>query len=157
MKLNARVEIRLSASGASRGLYIDNELHRPLNDLEENLVVRMEKQRQALIDAGICPDCLQSPRHHYGEPLSTCACGTGEDYGERPMQRLQRLEAALPDEESLQTLADLVSIGGQKAEEVMTRGPRSWDLLKPDRLRYLATAGYSRAFDVIKKLKETYG
>jgi len=92
VKLNDRVEIRLSASGACRGLYIDGELHRPLNDLEEHLAARMEKQRQALIDAGICPDCLEVPRHHVYEPFSSCSCGTGEDYGDRPMHRLERLE-----------------------------------------------------------------
>jgi len=92
MKLNERAEIRSSASGASRGLFLDGELYRPLNSLEEHLITRMEKQSQALIEAGICPDCLQAPQHHYEEPFSTCACGTGEDYGERPMQRLQRLE-----------------------------------------------------------------
>lgn len=55
----------------------------------------LPKVRETLSEAGICPDCLQEPQHHYKEPFSTCACGTGEDYGERPMQRLQRLETHL--------------------------------------------------------------
>lgn len=51
--------------------------------------------RQALSETGVCPDCLQESQHHMDEPFATCGCGTGEDYADRPMQRLQMLEALI--------------------------------------------------------------
>lgn len=109
--------------------------------------------RQALTEAGICPDCLQAPQHHYEEPFSTCACGTGEDYGDRPMHRLQRLEAAMPSAEQLQALDDLASLGEAYAGDAVASGPRGWHRFKMEHLRYLATAGTVKAHEAVKRLK----
>lgn len=113
----------------------------------------VEQYRQALAEAGICPDCLQAAQHHLEEPFSTCACGTGEDTGERPMQRLQRLEAALPSAEQMQALADLASLGEAYAGDAVASGPRGWHRFKMEHLRYLATAGTVKAHDAAKRLK----
>lgn len=55
--------------------------------------------------------------------------------------------------EDIKLLEDLVSLGGTKAEEVMTRGHRSYDPLPKDRMLDLAWGGYGRAFEVLKQLK----
>jgi hypothetical protein len=114
--------------------------------------VKASEARQTLSDAGICPDCLQAAQHHYDEPFSTCACGTGEDTGERPMQRLQRLEAALPDESQMLDIRDLASLGGTHAEMVVTRGMYGNAPLPKSRMQHLAWGGYANAFEAINRM-----
>lgn len=58
-------------------------------------MTRVEQLEQQLRELGVCPDCLEAPQHALDEPFSSCRCGTGEDYLERPMQRLQALRAGV--------------------------------------------------------------
>ena len=51
--------------------------------------------RDAMIAVGLCPNCLEIPQMDDEAPLSHCSCGTGEDYGERPLQKLQLLKREL--------------------------------------------------------------
>lgn len=57
-----------------------------IKDDEESEVSRL---RKIISDLGGCPDCGQIMTHHLSEPFSSCKCGTGEDYGKRPIQKMQ--------------------------------------------------------------------
>lgn len=79
----------------------NNELHAELNGLKvEMREVRVERGRvdaleYELTQLGFCVKCMQVCDHDVEAPFSNCACGTGEDYAERPLQRLQIKEAEL--------------------------------------------------------------
>lgn len=50
------------------------------------------RYRQTLAEVGVCPNCLETSIHHVYEPFSSCSCGTGEDYGNRPLQKIQLVD-----------------------------------------------------------------
>ena len=64
---------------------------------QKDTAEHIEAMQQKLRDVGVCPVCLTVSVHDIDEPFSSCACGTGEDYAERPLQKLQRLESGLKD------------------------------------------------------------
>lgn len=58
---------------------------------------RADLLAQKLRELGCCPECLEIPQHEIDEPYSSCACGTGEDYMTRPLQKLQAAFHLDPD------------------------------------------------------------
>jgi len=54
----------------------------------------MKRLRKFIAVLGGCPDCFTVPKHHIDEPFSSCECGTGEDYGDRPAQKVQLAKAS---------------------------------------------------------------
>lgn len=60
-------------------------------------IAELSMERDALRtyvrELGGCPGCRVNPIHDVVEPFSSCKCGTQEDYGTRPAQRVQVLQA----------------------------------------------------------------
>ena len=55
-------------------------------------VKKFKAMAELLTTLGVCPECLEIPQMDDEGPWSHCSCGTGEDYAERPLQRLQLLD-----------------------------------------------------------------
>ncbi len=64
----------------------------------EEAADEIERLRKYITVLGGCPDCFTTPRHHLNEPFSSCGCGTGEDYGDRPAQTVQIAKASVARE-----------------------------------------------------------
>lgn len=56
---------------------------------------KIAQLEEELRELGVCVKCLEVPEMDADGPFSCCPCGTSEDYGKRPLQKLQLLERSL--------------------------------------------------------------
>lgn len=66
-----------------------------VDKIEKTVEELNNKVKELFLELGVCPKCREVMQHSIHEPISSCSCGSSEDYGLRPLQALQRLEFRL--------------------------------------------------------------